>query len=127
MTASPGSDDVDRWLDEQTHALVDDARLVWATILRAVPAAVESIKWKAPNFALGGVDFATFSLRRPGVLQLILHTGVSPRPDHPAITLPPVRGLRWADHNRAVITITEQGGVPTAEIETAVEIWSAGL
>lgn len=120
-----GTDDVDQWLDAQTHDLTDAARLLRSAILRAAPDAVESIKWKAPNFALDD-DFATFSMRRPGVLQLILHTGATPKPEHPVIDVDDLDGrLRWADRNRAVVTFTSTADAASAvpAVEAVVRSW----
>lgn len=120
-----GTDDVDQWLDAQTHDLTDAARLLRAAILRAAPDAVESIKWKAPNFALDD-DFATFSMRRPGVLQLILHTGATPKPEHPVIDVDDLDGrLRWADRNRAIVTFTSMTDAAAAvpAVEAVVRAW----
>ncbi|WP_248151750.1 DUF1801 domain-containing protein [Microbacterium aoyamense] len=117
---------VDAWFDEQSHAMTDAAREVRASILRVVPAATESIKWQAPNFALDD-DFATFSMRRPGVLQVILHTGAKPKPERHAIELGDLGGrLRWAGHNRAVITFTSPEDVTAAlpQFEREIARWA---
>lgn len=68
-----GTSDVDAWFERQNHSMTGAARAIRSAILRAVPQAVESVKWQAPNFASQD-DFATFSMRRPGILQIILHT-----------------------------------------------------
>ncbi|MFE1664047.1 DUF1801 domain-containing protein [Microbacterium sp. P02] len=127
MTA--GEDDVDRWFDDQTHDLVETARSLREAILRAAPEATESIKWKAPNFALAD-DFATFSLRRPGQVQVILHTGAKPKPGSPQISVDDLGGrLRWADRNRAVVTFTSATDAAAAlpAFETLVRDWVAQL
>jgi len=125
-----GTTDVDAWLDEHAHDLTAAARVLRAAILRAVPDAVESIKWKAPNFAADD-DFATFSMRRPGVLQVILHTGAALKPDAPRIEAGDLGELaplwRWASHNRAVITFIseEQVNANRDVFERVVRDWVA--
>lgn len=125
-----GTADVDAWLDEQSHDLTAAARVLRAAIFRAVPNAVESIKWKAPNFATDD-DFATFSMRRPGVLQVILHTGAAVKPHAPRIEVGELGALvphwRWASHNRAVITFTsaEQVEENRDALERVVRDWVA--
>jgi hypothetical protein len=119
--------EVDAWLDRQSHAMTDAARTIRASILRTAPSATESIKWQAPNFALED-DFATFSMRRPGVLQVILHTGVKPKPELETIDVGDLGGrLRWAGHNRAVITFTSADDVSAAlpEFEQVIARWTA--
>ena len=120
--------DVDEWFEQHPHSLTEAAQDVRAAILRAVPDAVESIKWKAPNFATHD-DFATFSMRRPGVLQVILHTGAKPKPELAAIKVDGLGGrMRWADHNRAIITFTSADDVADAlpEFERIVAVWVSG-
>lgn len=72
--------------------------------LLALPGVRESVKWNAPNYALAD-DFATMSLRRPQAVQLILHTGAKPKPEHPEIDLGGLPAFaRRADRNRVVFT-----------------------
>lgn len=122
-----GSDAVDEWFDAQSHSMTDAARAIRAAIHRAVPDVVESIKWQAPNFATHD-DFATFSMRRPGVLQVILHTGAKQKPDAARIDVDDLGGrVRWASHNRAVITFTgaDDVGQAVPELERLVAAWVA--
>jgi hypothetical protein len=122
-----GREAVDAWFDQQSHTMTPAARTIRAAILEAVPDAIESIKWQAPNFATDD-DFATFSMRRPGVLQVILHTGAKPKPDMPAIHVDDLDGrLRWAAHNRAVITFTSSEDVAAAlpGFTTVIATWVA--
>jgi len=124
-----GSDDVEAWFVANDHALTGAARLLRAAILRAAPHAAESIKWQAPNFALDD-DFATFSMRRPGVLQVILHTGAVPKPELAPIAVDGLeRHLRWPGHNRAVVTFRSHDEVIDAldEFESVVRAWVAQL
>lgn len=124
MTA--GTRAVDAWLQQQLHSMTDAAQTIREAILRVVPGAVESIKWQAPNFATDD-DFATFSMRRPGVLQVILHTGAKPKPELPEIRVDGLGSrLRWAGHNRAVITFTSTEDVTEAlpELERVIAAWT---
>lgn len=120
-----GRQEVDAWLDGQSHDLTDGARMVRTAILRVVPGAVESVKWRAPNFALGD-DFATFNMRRPGTLQVILHTGAKPKPDLPGIHVDDVGGrLTWAARNRAIVTFTSNQDVVDSlpQLEETIRAW----
>ena len=98
--------EVDALLAVTEHPLSATVREL-RTELLAVPGVVEGIKWNAPNYALRD-DFATMSLRRPEVVQVILHTGAKPKPDHPEIvvgTLPAF--ARRADRNRVVLSFSD--------------------
>lgn len=99
------SPDVDRYLeslDDERRKLVGALR---EAILAISPEIVESMKWKAPNYRLAD-DFATFSLRRPGLVQVILHTGAKPKPQHPQIVVDdPAKLLTLPDRNRAIATV----------------------
>ncbi len=99
---SPEVDALLAELDHPSAAVVDAVRAE----LLAVPGVTESIKWKAPNYALAD-DFATMSLRKPDAVQLILHTGAKPKPEHPDIVVDPLPTFaRRADRNRLVVTFT---------------------
>lgn len=105
--------------------MTDAARAVRSAVLRAVPHATESIKWQAPNFATQD-DFATFSMRRPGTLQIVLHTGAKPKPEAAEITIGDVGGrLKWAGRNRAVISFTspEDAHIAIRELEGTIRSW----
>ncbi|WP_166872349.1 MULTISPECIES: DUF1801 domain-containing protein [unclassified Salinibacterium] len=99
---------VDEFVASLDHELADVVDLIRSSIKSAVPQVTESIKWKAPNFALAD-DFATLNLRRPTAVQVILHTGPKPKPEHPKIEIDdPAALLRWADSNRAIVTFTSR-------------------
>lgn len=84
--------------------MAESARGLREALLDAAPDVVETLKWKAPNFATID-DFATFNFRRPTAVEVILHTGAKPKPEHPEIIADAPAGLlRWADRNRAVVT-----------------------
>ena len=124
MQPEPRSD-VDVWFDELDHPLTDAALSLRAAILGISPGIVESIKWKAPNFATAD-DFATFSLRRPNAVQVILHTGARPKPEHPEIVIDDPTGLaKRLDRNRFVVTFTSEQQATDAEpaFVTLVRSW----
>lgn len=79
-----------------------------AIIARAVPQAVESVKWNAPSFAT--VDhFATFHLRAKTGVQLVLHRGARPAR---IVDMRDVLGedaglLEWKGPDRAVLTVRD--------------------
>jgi hypothetical protein len=106
--SAPAEVSVDEFVASLDHELPDVVDLVRSSIKSAVPQVTESIKWKAPNFALHD-DFATLNLRRSNAVQVILHTGAKPKPEHPKIEIDdPASLLRWADTNRAIVTFTSR-------------------
>ena len=53
-------------------------------------------------------SLSSIDLRRSASVQVILHTGAKPKPQHPEITVDDPAGLlRWADRDRAVGTFTD--------------------
>ena len=112
--ADPSSASIAALLDASPHpqrAVIDALR---ALIARAVPAAVESIKWNAPSFATAE-HFATFNLRaKPGV-QLVLHLGAKPRRDvdmREAIEAD-ASLLEWKGPDRALVTVRDAAHLAT--------------
>lgn len=127
MTSSR-STDVDALLIQRAHPHVPAVEALRAELL-AVPDVVESVKWNSPNYALAD-DFATINLRRDDAVQLILHTGAKPKPEHPDIVidrLPPQ--TKRADRNRLVITVADRSLSPEqiAELAAVIRSWTAQL
>jgi hypothetical protein len=106
--------EVDAWFDDLDHPMKDAALTLRHGLATVSPDVVENIKWKAPNFAVRD-DFATMNLRRLTAIQVILHTGARPKPEHPEILLDdPSSLLRRADRNRWVATFTSADHVRDA-------------
>jgi hypothetical protein len=102
------ADSVEALLDTLQHPqrpLIDAMR---ALVVRAVPAAAESIKWNAPSFATAE-HFATFHLRGKGGVQLILHLGARPQKgiDMRDVIDDDLPFLEWKGADRAVVTIRD--------------------
>lgn len=72
-------------------------------ILQAVPGAEEDVKWNAPNFSLGGADFATLNLAAKDRVRLVLHLGANRRaPARRAVIPDPAALLEWRGTDRAI-------------------------
>ncbi|WP_165063347.1 DUF1801 domain-containing protein [Marisediminicola senii] len=120
--------EVDDLLGELQHPLLPTIESLRNELL-AVPGVTESVKWNAPNYALTD-DFATMNLRRPTAVQLILHTGARPKPDHPEIDVGPLaKWVRRADRNRLVATFTEAPITDNqlAQVRILIARWVAQL
>ena len=108
------STDVDAWFTALDHPMKAGAQQLRGVLAALSPDVVESVKWKAPNFALRD-DFATMSLRRADVVHVIFHTGAKPKPEHPEIVVQdPAGWLRRADRNRDVATLTDEQAILAA-------------
>lgn len=111
--------EVELLLDERDHPrrdVIDALR----SILLGVSDVVESVKWNAPNYALDD-DFATMQLRRDDTVQLVLHTGAKPKPEHPTIEISPLlANAKWASPNRLVLTLRE---MPTDADADVIASW----
>lgn len=78
-------------------------------ILRGIdPAISESVKWSSPSFA-STEHFATFHLRDPESVQIILHLGAKSRPDAGLRrAIPDPAGLlEWRGADRAIVTFRD--------------------
>ncbi|MBD8044621.1 DUF1801 domain-containing protein [Arthrobacter sp. Sa2BUA2] len=96
------------------HPMAPVVRSLRAAILSVDPQIRENIKWHAPNFFLRD-DFATFNLFRPDTVQVVLHTGAKPKPEHREITVTdPHKLLRWAGRNRGVVTFPTRAAAEAA-------------
>ncbi|WP_053351396.1 DUF1801 domain-containing protein [Leucobacter musarum] len=128
--APPGSAEVEAWFAANPHALADGARSVRRAILSADARVTESVKWQAPSFTWNTIDFATFSMRRPDQLQVILHTGAKERLDIAEISVESVgRRSRRAGRNREIITFASNAEVEAAleSFDRAVRAWIQAL
>lgn len=119
---------VDALLAQRDHPLQSTIQAVRSRLLD-LAGVVESVKWNSPNYALAD-DFATLHLRRDDSVQLILHTGAVPKPDHPEIVLAhPPSGSRRADRNRLVVTFRRDDPSPADAdvLADALKSWVAQL
>ncbi|PPF44493.1 DUF1801 domain-containing protein [Pseudoclavibacter sp. AY1F1] len=128
MTAAT-SPDVDAYFAELAHPLRGVAEALRELLLSAHPDVVESIKWKAPNYAVAGADdFATLNLRRPTAVQLVLHTGAKVKPEHPELVVDaPAKLLKWPGRNRATASFASLAEFEDARgaLEDIVRSWAA--
>lgn len=123
------SDALTDYLAALDHPMSSVVRHLREAILSVDPQIRENIKWNAPNFTLRD-DFATFNLRRPDNVQVVLHTGARPKPDHPEITVnDPHKVLRMVGRNRGVITLSSRAAAEAAmgDFTDVVRQWVAQL
>lgn len=69
-----GHEEVDQFLAELDHPLLNELKLVRENILGADEGISEGIKWKVPSFFYNDW-FATIHVRSKDSVQLIFHTG----------------------------------------------------
>jgi hypothetical protein len=100
--------DVEAFLSELEHPFKREIQALRAIIRETDPAIREGIKWNAPSFSTTE-HFATFQLRHPDGVQLVLHLGAKPRPDVEARTAisDPQGLLEWRGDDRALVTFRD--------------------
>jgi hypothetical protein len=96
---------VDEFLAGLDHPRTDDIRVVRAAIVSAEPAAVESVKWNAPNYAMGGQDRVTFRVQPRGRFQVVLHRGAAVKDARGFAFDDPEHLVTWASADRGVIDV----------------------
>lgn len=114
-------------LDASPHpqrAVIDAMRTL---IARAVPGAVESIKWNAPSFATTE-HFATFHLRAKVGVQLVLHLGARPQRarDMRELLGTDAPFLDWKGHDRAVVSVRDRAHLTAiqASLSRLIRAWA---
>ena len=107
--------EVDRWLADSGHPLVDVLRRAREVILGADDRVTESIKWKTPTFAFRG-NIASFQPSKH-VVSIMFHRGAEIPGEHPRLEGDGrlVRTMRFADLDEL-----EAG---RAELEAVVRAW----
>jgi hypothetical protein len=111
---SPRAGEVEALLDASPHPQRPVIDAMRAIIARAVPDAVESVKWNAPSFATAE-HFATFNLRAKTGVQLVLHRGARPTQtvDMRAVLGEDAQLLEWKGPDRAVLTVRDAAHLAT--------------
>ncbi|MFB2584606.1 DUF1801 domain-containing protein [Herbiconiux liukaitaii] len=98
---------VDDYLAELEHPKKAEIQELRALILAADPRIREGIKWNAPSFAVADW-FATFTLRPPTQVRVVLHTGARAVPGHPDVVVDDPHGLlAWQGKDRAIATFAD--------------------
>ncbi len=107
-TGTAASSDVEAFIAGLQHPLVREVRRIRDIILDAAPGVAESIKWNAPSFSTSE-HFATFHLREPDSIQVVLHLGAKARPDAGvrAAIPDPESLLQWRAADRAIVTFRD--------------------
>lgn len=105
---SPRAGEVQALLDASDHPQRPVIDAMRAIIARAVPKALESVKWNAPSFATVE-HFATFNLRAKSGVQLVLHRGARPARvlDMRDLLGADAQLLEWKSPDRALLTVRD--------------------
>lgn len=101
----PQSANVDALMGALDHPMKEGVEHLRGVIRAIDPRIVEEVKWNAPSYKLDD-HFATFNLRSPASIQLVLHTGAKVKARATPITLSDPEGLlSWPSSDRAVLTL----------------------
>lgn len=100
--SSKGAPSVEEFLAALEHPFKSELLALRTLILGVDPAVSEEIKWNAPSFRTTD-HFATFQLRAPGCVQVILHFGAKKR-ELPELSIrDPEKLLEWLAPDRASV------------------------
>lgn len=99
------SNEVEEFIAKSDHPRLAELQALRSLILSVDPGIAEGIKWNAPSFHYRDW-FATFHLRSPDRIQMILHTGAKVKVS--AAEGVPVEDpeglLKWLAKDRAMLT-----------------------
>lgn len=105
--------DVSAWLAAQEPETREAIQSLRDIVLAVDAPWIETVKWNAPSFAIGGEDRVTLGIERRGGWRVVLHRGAAVRND--GFHFPdPDRLARWPSPDRGVICFGAR-----AEIEAA--------
>jgi hypothetical protein len=117
--------EVDEFMSGLEHPMAAQVESLRSIILDADPRVAETIKWNAPSFYIDE-HFATFSLRHPDRLRVVLHTGAKVNPEARQVEIDDPDGLlTWPSVDRAIITFSHPDDVAakTDEFASIVKQW----
>jgi hypothetical protein len=115
---SPAVADVESFMKKLDHPYKHGIDRLRAAIKSLDSKIVEEIKWNAPSYKIED-HFATFKLRPPNNIQIVLHTGAKPKTPLRAFTLDdPHKLLAWPAIDRCVLTL--QSSEQAAQLEEVV-------
>lgn len=111
------------YLDDLSHARIDDIRAVRDIVLAVDPAITEQVKWNAPSFCWDGDDRVTMRLHPGDRLELIFHRGAKPADSTRFSFDDPSGRMTWRAPDRGVLRV----GDPAEERATIVTLVSAWM
>lgn len=110
-TPLPESTAVEAYLAGLAHPLASEVRRVRRVILDADKRLREGVKWNAPSFYFGEW-FATFHLRSPEEIALILHRGAKTKAPLRARFVREDEGLVvWLANDRGKVVFRDAAGI----------------
>lgn len=120
--------DVDAFVAKLRHPLEVEINALRKLIRGVDGRIVEEIKWNAPSYKLDE-HFATFNLRKPDSIQLILHTGAKVKAKAKAPPIDdPTKLLRWLAPDRALVTfLAADVKLKRSALRSIIEQWIATL
>lgn len=119
-----GHEEVDQFLAELNHPLLNELKLVRGFILAANEGISQGIKWKVPSFFYNDW-FATFHVRSQESVQLIFHTGAKVKASSvDGIVIDDPDGLlKWLAKDRCLIDLGRDVQAKKAAFIHIVQQW----
>ena len=101
------SKEVDKFLNQLNHPLIEEIQTLRKLILSCSEELSENVKWNAPNYTQNGQDRITMKILPPKNIQLIFHRGAK-KQEQPANHLieDPNGLLTWKENDREIATFT---------------------
>lgn len=127
--AETDSKSVDRFLEALAHPLKPEIEALRKILLRADAGIREGIKWNVPSFHCGEW-FATFDLRSPNWVQIVLHRGAKAKSPRDSRYVTDAEGiLKWITNDRGVARFVDRADVAakSAALTRIVAEWARKL
>lgn len=126
MPTTKLNQDVDTFLNQLNHPLIEEIELLRNIILNSNSALIENIKWNAPNYVFNGNDRITLKINPPKNILIVLHCGAKTQtqPNKKLISYA-CKALSWKGNNRAIITLNNKQDINTYQnsIVQIVNLW----
>ena len=106
-----GHDAVALYLEELDHPMKPEVKTLRRIILKSDSRVTEGIKWNVPSFHFNDW-FATFDLRSPDWVQVILHRGAKVKATGFSYYVKDPTGLlKWITNERCIARFVDKGDV----------------
>jgi uncharacterized protein YdeI (YjbR/CyaY-like superfamily) len=123
MNNSQLNKDVDTFLNQLNHPLIEEIQILRKLILSCSDKLSENVKWNAPNYSFNEQDCITLKVLPPKNIQLIFHRGAKKK-EQPANHLieDPNGLLTWKENDRAIVSFKNLSEIEVIKPELQIII-----